>query len=259
MAIIDKHIFSNLTDLTTYLGTKHFVFSNNNTRMKWSYAENTTNSYWEIDTTNGRINFKASDSQYAFRDYIVDFSNTDTPYCGVIYLELANNGCVLYLTPLPSDFSITDLQITCQNGWNYDTTEEDWVKNENILQNGLIVCTPAEQDGYWRYTWRDMDSRKPYWDIDNGHGNVSYHIELPCKMIVPSDLTVILARVFLNSGYWGQNIYQQVAGAIELPYTVFRVNGQKYIGFADSDIYRIPVFKLPNEYITIVSPINSIG
>ena len=250
MALMDKYIFTTFIDLKTYLISKGFVFNNNNDEMRWNYAGN-TDCYWKVDVVGGKMkmNFIASDGQQAFRDYIVDFTNNQ--YCGVIFIELENNGYALYLTPLPDDFPIVDLQITCKNGWDYDEQEEDWVKNDDILQNGLIICTPAEQDNNWRFTWRDMDSRKEYWNIDNGRGYVSYHIELPSKMIMPSDLSVILARVFLNSGYWSNNIYQQVAGEIQLPYTVFRVNGQKYIGFADSDVYRIPVFKLPPEYISV--------
>ena len=44
-------------------------------------------------------------------------------------------------------------------GFDSPSDTETWTANSDKLQNGIIVCTPAEDDGYWRYSW---SKRKDY-------------------------------------------------------------------------------------------------
>lgn len=249
MAIIEKHIFETLPDLQTYLESKNFTIANN--QIRYTPAGTSTSCYWSINPTTQSINFHTSDNTDAFLYDLANFTSQTTPFCGVVYMDLLDNGCILYMTQIPSDFSIADLTFNCANNYRWDTSTQTWIPNGEILQNGLVVCTPAEEDGKWRYTWRDKDARYYKWNVDNTTSSVTSGIEIPSKILVPGSMSVTLTKAFLKSGYWSNYIYVQVLGDGVVPYAVFRVNGQKYIAFSDNANYRCPAFKLPPEYVTI--------
>lgn len=252
MANLDKKIFQTFSDLTTYLTSKGFTINNN--QMRWGQANNNSNCYFTVNSTNGQINFHNSMGETVFSENLIDFTTHSTYYAGVIFLELADSGCALYLTMVPPDTSITTLEFSCNNGYSYDPTTETWVADASItFKNGLIVCSATETDNYWRYSWRDTDTTDPSfrWCIDDCRNKVTKGIELPNKKIIPAEMCVTLTKIYLEYGDWGTHIFQQVLGDINLPMMIFKINGQKYVSFSDNEIYRCPAFPLPPEYAEI--------
>lgn len=246
MAKMEKHLFNTKEELQTYLTNKGFVISNN--QMKWDMVPQSS-SYWTV-TSDGTMNFHTSSGENAFYYNLTDFSNEQI--CGCIFIELANNGCALYLTPLPKDFSINDLTVCCANNYTIDEETGDYVKTEGVyLQNGLVVCTPAEKDGYWRYSWRDVDPSSFYWTVDNCRNKTTKSVEIPNKPMIPADDCVSITHAFLDSGDWSDYIFVQALGEITAPGHIFLMNGQKYIAFTDNTIYQAPVFRLAPEEIKV--------
>lgn len=243
-----KNIYSNFSELSTALTSLGFTISSG--QMRW---HNTPNSqcYWTVDTTNGIINFRTSTNETAFQNPIVDFSNF--AHAGLQFIDLENGGCILYLTPLSDSKSdISDLKMTCAN--NYD---DQGNVTPNTLVNGLIVCTPAEADEKWRYSWRDKDVAQGFrWDIDNTNGAVTKGVEFPVANLVVAPHLVTLQKVYLNSGIWSENIYSMVLGEVDEPIEtiIFKINGQKFIRFTDNTTLRCPVFKLPIEQEIVNDP-----
>lgn len=247
MSTIEKNIFYNYTALKTYLTSKGFLFSDSDTKMRWGSSN--SQCYWTIDTTTGIINFHKSDNTgNAFRHNLTDWG-TGKEWCGCIFITLADSGCALYLTPLPADTGIENLTVCCTNNYHWDSEEEDYVDDSNLLENGLVAVTSAEQDGYWRYTWRDEDNKENhiYWDIDNGQGYTSKGTEIPCANLLPCNNVVTISKAFLQNGRFSNNIYTQVLGELIMPSMIFKINGQKFINFCDNVDYRCPVFRLPAE------------
>lgn len=247
-----KHIYQTYSELITFLtGTNMFTVSNN--QMRWSYANNNSACYFGLDSTDGKIYFIDSLGNNPFGKMLIDYTQTGY-YGAVIFIPLANNGCILYLTMVPSSFSITDLTLSCNNGYDFEEFDspsdtETWTANSDTLKNGIVVCTPAEDDGYWRYSWRDAASPQAFnWCIDNCRNKVTIGTELPSKLILPGDMCVTLTKVFLESGTWSKHIYQQVLGELNIPSMIFKVNGQKYISITDNTGHRAPVFQLPPEF-----------
>ena len=249
MSVLEKYIFHTYNELETYLAGKGFNFGTN----KFTWGDSNSNCYWTIDA-NGTINFHTSTNETAFYHNLTDFANDKD--CGCIFLELANNGCALYLTPLDPDTDITDLQFCMIN--NYHESSGTIVDDSNTLENGLVVVTPAEQDGHWRYLWRDKTPQGSgcYYCIDDTVSNVTTGVEIPHKEMIVAPLTVTILKAYLDGGFWSQNIYTQVLGEVSLPGNVFKINGQKFISFTGNTTYRCPVFKLPPEAAES-SPIDS--
>ena len=160
---------------------------------------------------------------------------------------MAGGGCALYLTPLDISTDINSLQFCLVN--NYHDDDGTIVDDDNLLENGLVVVTPAEQDGHWRYLWRDKTPRGDgcYYCIDDTVSTVTTGTEIPHKYIIPAPLTVTILKAYLDAGFWSQYIYTQVLGEVSLPGNIFKINGQKFISFCGNTTYRCPVFKLPPE------------
>lgn len=247
MGVIEKNIFYNYTELKTYLTSKGFLYSANDTQMRWGNSN--SQCYWTIDTTTGIMNFHKSDNTGpAFYHDLTNWG-TGKEWCGCIFITLADGGCALFITPLPIFTPIQDLTVCCTNNFHWDDEEDDWVDDDNLLENGLVVVTPAEQDGYWRYIWRSQDNHEGhvYWDIDNGQGYTSQGTEIPGVELIKCNNVVTLNKTFLQSGNFSDYIYTQVLGDLLVPSTIFKINGQKFINFCDDVNYRCPAFKLPIE------------
>ena len=243
MSAIEKRIFRNKTDLQNYLTSLGFTIANN--KMTWDNDTNTNNCYWTV-ANDGKMNFHTSTGSNAFHYNLVDFDNDQI--CGVIFIELLGGGCALYMTPLPADFEISKLTISCAN--NYDST---YTKITGVdLQNGLVVCTPAEEDDNWRYSWRSEDPTiNGCWCIDDCVSRTSKGVELPVAKIIDAPETITLAKVYLAPmGQWSNHIFSFVLGETSIPGSIFRLNGQKYINFTDNIEYRSPCFKLPAETLS---------
>lgn len=243
-----KNIYSSFSDLTTALTSLGFTISDG--QMRWHNAPS-AQCYWTIDTTNGTINFKTSTNEDAFQNPIVDFSHF--PYAGMQFIDLENGGCILYLTPLSDSMSdISDLKMTCAN--NYDDQGD---VTPDTLVNGLIVCTPAEADNRYRFSWRDKDVTQGFrWDIDDTNSRVTKGVEFPVANLVVAPHLVTLQKIYLNGGFWSENIYSMVLGEVDEPIEtiIFKINGQKFIRFTDNTTLRCPVFKLPIERETVNDP-----
>ena len=239
-----RKICESFQELTTELTNLGFPINNNN-EMRWGQAPQNTNCYWSIDnTTEGSetINFITSEGEEAFLNPIINFDG-GTKNAGLVFLGLEDDGCMLYLTPLDktgSQAEINNLTYTCAN--NYDTA---YVVTAGTQVNGLVVCTPAEQDQKWRYSWRDKRPDKFRWDVDNTAGYVSSGVEVPEQLMIPESGLITLVRAYLNSGYWSKYIFVEVLGHTTVPSTIFRLNGQKYITFTDNTTSRAPTFKIP--------------
>ena len=227
-------IFYDFNNLLVGLETLGFTIDEND-QMRWGLAPQDSNCYWSIDRENSKMNFVNSEGTEVFTKPIVDMSGSCIT--GVIFMDLAEGGCMLYLTPLQENSSeeiIQNFTYSCTN-----TTADTQV-------NGLVVCTPAETDGKWRYHWRDKGTAFK-WDTDDTVRYISIGSEVPDKLMIPEPGLVTLVRAYLNSGNWSQHIFVEVLGETEVPSSVFRLNGQKYITFTDNTTSRAPTFKLPVE------------
>ena len=255
MAAIEKKIFTEYTTLRSFLSQKGFsiITDGGTERIYWGYAGTSSACYWEVKNGGADIFFKKSNegsdhTQYANRS---SMGFADGNHVGCIFMPLADNGCVLYLTALPPRTPITELTFCCENEWKYDEEEEDYVLDENqLLHNGLIVVTPAEIDGYWRYSWRSQDDTGFYWDVDNGHGTYEYGTEtrqIPQVKLVYGEECCTLVKVLLQNGGWSNYIRVLVLGEVVPPGNIFKINGQKFITFTDNTTQRCPAFKLPAE------------
>ena len=260
MATLEKHIFQTWSELSAYLTSKGFTVANN--KITWDEAPSNIQAYWTYDS-NGTVNFHNSEGNTAFYHNLTDFTNGK--YCGCIFIPLQDDGCILFLSSVDVDFDITNLQLCCIN--NYRDTSGGREDLTNDLDNGIVILTPPESDGYWRYIWFDKESgiydsyhstTSAYkWDIDNTRGIVTQGTEIPCVKIISANLTVTLLKVYLSNGSWSDNIYTQVLGEVTSPGNVFKIDGQKFISIVPgSTEYRVPVFKLPPE-VVIVNPSTS--
>lgn len=249
---MEKRIFTSSTDLRTYLTSKGFIIYDTNSKMRWSTMPSTTSAYWTIDV-NGDFNFnKSNGGGDAFELNLTDFTSATRNWCGCIFIPLIDGGCILYLTSLPEETSVNDLTLCCEDTYEYSGDPETVVVDDTaVLHNGIVVCTPPEVDGYWRCGWRSKDNRsdKFYWDIDDTHGYVSKGTELPSKYVIQVGMNISLVRVYLNSGYWSNYIFEQPLGEVQVPSAVFKINGQRYISLTDNTTYRCPVFRLPPQEV----------
>ena len=264
---LEKRIFENLTSLKEYFVDKGFIISNG--EMRWGLANQNSNCYWSIDDTEETINFVDSDGNHAFPYSLADFS--EGRVTGVAFLPLKDNGFAMNITPLNEGTGTNQFTVSCDFGC-YSTG----VIIPSQPQNGLIVCTAAEEDGWWRHSWRAKPSRtnamaqtrylEPafQWVIDNGRQNVLTSQEIPtvCRWNVANSLTI--SKVFLADGYWSKYIYMENLGTNSSPGMVFKINGQKFISFCSANIeegtdeggwtirqYRNPCFLMADEDITI--------
>lgn len=240
---LEKHLFYNITEVTDFLEDKGFIISNN--KILWDNAESDTACYWTFN--NNIINFRRSDGQNAFSKSLVDFNYEEIiegetvtrPVCAIISVPLMDGGIAIYMGMVTEDTRITDITLSCAN-------------TDPILNNGLIVVSPAEDDGHWYYGWNGNtpNDTQLYWCLDNGHGNYEYDSnvkEVPIKNLIPSHLNITLVRSYLNTGYWSKNFRIQVSGDTITPGYIFKVNGQKYIVFTNNTSTRAPAYKLPEE------------
>lgn len=264
MSILEKHIFQTWADLQTFLVSKNFTIANN--KIKYSLAPNSTKCYWSYDSE-GTINFVDSLGNNAFYHNLTDFANDK--YCGCVWIELKDNGFVLFLSPIATDFDITNLTLCCINNYHCSDTSENipvYVDDNNPLENGVVVCTPAEQDSYWRFCWRDKDiittevstvpSPTYKWNIDNTQDIVTIGTEIPYAELISAPMTVTLLKAYMANGFWSDYIYTLVLGQVDPPGDIFKLNGQKFLSISDNSTYRCPAFKLPPEHEE-VNPTNS--
>lgn len=263
---LEKRIFEDFTSLKSYLTSKGFVISNG--EMRWGDANQDSNCYWSLDETEGTMNFVDSDGNNAFPNSLVDFS--EGRVTGIALLLLKDNGIAINITPLNEGMGTNTFTLSCDFGYDY---------NGNMIltspQNGLIVCTPEEDDGWWRYSWRKSFTvlgtnynrfAEPafQWVIDNGRQNVLAGQEVPtvCRWNVSNSLT--LSKVFLADGFWSKYIYMENLGINASPGMVFKINGQKFISFCSANIqegnigstwtirpYRNPCFLMADDETTI--------
>ena len=245
MSTVEKRLFTNITEVTDFLEDIGFTITNN--KILWDAAENDSDCYFDI--TNNIITFIRSDGQSAFTKNLVDFDYEEIieeetvtrPKCAVIFMQLADNGYILYLGMVREDTSLSEITICCSNA-NPD------------LNNGLVVCSPPEGDGHWYYGWNhpNSDDTVFQWCLDNGHGNYEYGSEVnqvPQKKCIQSYGNITLVRSFLNSGYWSKNFRVQVTGETQIPAYIFKANGQRYIVITNNTDFRAPAYKLPAEAV----------
>ena len=264
---LEKRIFEDLESLKTYLTSKGFVIADG--EMRWGSANQDSNCYWSIDDTEGTMNFVDSDGNEAFPYSLTDFS--EGRVTGVAFLLLRDNGCILNITPLNEGTNTSQFTLSCDFGCS--CTGEI---NPAVPQNGLVVCTAEEDDGYWRYSWREkprpgVSGMYPTiyappafnWIIDNCRHNVlSREIPNVSRWEVANTLTI--SKVFLADGYWSKYIYMENLGTNASPGMVFKINGQKFISFCSADIqegtsvrpgtinkYRNPCFLMADDEVSI--------
>lgn len=279
--VFEKRICKTIEELKAYLEDKGFDFNLVEDhdeedygcyRMRWGpahYLPNTsprqpTKCYWRFNMDEKRVNFIGSNGKNAFppedglrpADFEFEINGiTIEHYCGVIFMELADNGCALYMSPIAKNFSINELDFCCKPGY---ITEDSPDIDENYtytstyadLQNGLILCTAPEEDGHWRYSWRYKDSREHKWVIDDTVSNITWGKEIPYATIIPADLCVTLTKTLLNSGHWSNYIYTQVLGNAYPPNTIFKVGGQKFMSFTDNPPIIVEEFNSEKIYKT---------
>lgn len=245
---IEKFMFYNIGDVTNYLESKGFTISNN--KILWDEAEADTSCYWQIN--NNVITFHRSDGQSAFTKDLVNFNYTETiddgeggtttvsrPNCVIFFIPLADNGIALYMGMVTEDTTLSETYYSCAN-------------DDPVMNNGLVVLSPEEDDGHWYYGWNSPTDNNFHWCLDNGHGSYEYDTnvqQLPPVQIYQTAHSLTLVRCYLNTGYWSKNFRQQVTGDLESPGCIFKINGQKYITFTNNSIYRAPAYKLPAESV----------
>ena len=242
MGLMEKRLFQTKEELQSYLTSKGFTIANN--KMTWDDMTHNTNAYWTV-ANDGTMNFHTSSGESAFYYNLVDFSNNQK--CACVFIELANDGCALYLSPVPSTFTLSDVTISCANNYQSDG-EGGYEKIEGQdLQNGLVVLTPAENDGYWRYSWRDKDITVVAWDVDDCRTRTLKAQEITNQELtsVPGCLT--MGHVYLDYGDWSNYIFIILLAEISAPGRIFKMNGQKYITFTDNSTIQAPAFRLPPE------------
>ena len=244
MSELVKTIVTSKAELEGLLEDLDFTISNS--KVYWA-AAGTTGCYWEF--TNNELNFKTSENQTAFTNNLTDFANGKN--AGVIFTYLSNGGCILYITPLDTDISITELNFSCT------------IADDNLtLKNGLMCITPPEKDNHWRFIWRcdDRTTTQYMWCVDNTAGIVTEGIEVPYKQMINVPLIATLVKMYLECSEWSKHVFVQVLGQVEPPGIVFKINGQKFITFMDDDTptsgvqYRTPCFKLPPQEASLNPP-----
>lgn len=255
--LYDKRICKTYSELRNYLEDLGFIFDevtgdqDHKEEMRWNSS---TRCCWICNPTTEQINFIGSNDKMAFPPHnglrLADFHWNETiegetvrieKYCGVIFMELADGGCALYMSPVAKNFSINDLNFCCKPGYkttdNHDPlTEEEYhyTSTNADLQNGLVVHTAPEADHHWRVSWRYKDSREHKWVIDDTVSNITWGKEIPYVRLIPADLCVTVTKTLLNSGDWSKYIYTQVLGNAYPPNTIFKVGGQKFMSFTDN-------------------------
>lgn len=241
--------------LKDYLETKGFTFeaipNSSNKRMFYAAAGMDTDCYWIVKNGYSQYNFMTSIGEEAFRNYATINS---THAIGCIYMPLTNNGCILYLTTLPIDASVGDLELNCKNEFMYDESDPPQIvpNPDQLLHNGLVAITPAEHDNRWRYSWRDKSIDDFYWDVDTGKGVYEYGdnvSQIPTVKMHQAEQCVSLTKAALQNGGWSNYIRVLVLGTINPPTAIFKINGQKFIAITDNTTKRCPVFKLPAEQL----------
>lgn len=243
---MEKYIFENINQVKTYLTSIGFTISGS--KILWSYAESDTQCYFQI--VNNIITFKRSDGQSAFEKDLVNFDYVETitvddepvqverPLCAVITIPLQEHGMAIYMGMVVEGTTAQDIEISCSN-------------KDTLMNNGLVVISPAEADGHWYYGWNDPTAGSEfYWSMDNGHGSYEYGENV--TNVAPKDIyslpgTISLTKTFLRTGHWSKNFRVEVAGDLTPPAFIFTLNGQKYIVFTNNTTKRAPAYKLPPE------------
>lgn len=248
--LFEKRIFNNATDMKTYLLSKGFVISNG--EMRWGAANQDSLCHWSWDDDDGVVNFIDSNGEEAFPFNLSSFGPRAPLYTdltGVIFCPLKNNGCLLNIAPTPSGnvqpysptYLIEDFNhftLSCELG-----TLRSGERRRGYVQNGLVACTPAEQDGRWRYSWRIYETaiagdgaNDGYyfppsfrWVIDNGRAGEACYV--PTVERWDTQFAVALSKVYLDQGFLSNNIYMQLMGENEAPGLIFTINGQRFISF----------------------------
>ena len=242
--VLEKRLFTSFSSLKLYLTNKGFTINSSNGQMRWGAANANSLCHWQFDNTNEELNFVDSLGNEAFPFSLCDFSSGRIT--GVAFIELEDGGCAINVTPLNEGSSTSDFTLSCALGY-----DPDYSMNTSLPQNGLVVCTPEEDDGYWRYGWREKPDR-----VQNG-GN--YYFKTPsfswvidnCRNIVTSgkeistvsrwevSQTISIAKVYLADGYWSNYIYNQILGTNQAPGQVFELNGKKFISFCPEDLTEV--------------------
>lgn len=278
---IDKGIVSDFEELKARLRKLGFTISGG--KMRWGEAPQDSNCYWTVNSATDKltINFQNSQGNKVFHEPLVHMAvdTSETPYpgytpefdpnyndrtkAGFIFIKLMGGGCLLYLTPIhKDDDTLQYLYPSCYV--DKTQTHKNGVKVKN---NGIVICTPAEEDGKWRYSWRNdegydgiypFDSSQGYrretrgffkWCIDNTQDTMSVGEEFPIANLIPAEMTLAMAKTYFSNGYWSNNIYNAISGnpPSDGVGTIFKINNQRYIIITDNNIWRCPVFKLPIE------------
>lgn len=264
--LYEKKYFSDPATMKEYLINKGFIFTQGphygqaqypiQEEMRWGQANQNTACYWGWSDSAGVITFVDSngveifDSMSVFpqwditHTYITNFRAT-----GVIFCKLKNNSILLNIAPFTfnnyspdSGSGINELITSIQNYFTLSC--EFYNPPSNIIKNGLVACTAAEEDEKWRYSWRKQNwltathntCMPPsfVWTIDNGSlGNVT---DLPSVQRWDTQFCLALSKVVLPEGFFSNNIYTQVMGQNEIPGMIFTVNGQRFISFCSENI-----------------------
>ena len=256
----EKRFFLYPSDLKTYLEGLGFVIDTNN-HMRWGYADQNSDCYWVWNDTSGLTEFIDSNGNSIFYDPITRWP-TRNPVTGdivtfrttgVVFCALKNNGCIINFKTFDASYleggegSTGQIIYVTRDMQNELTITCKLLNNaEHYSQNALIACTPAEEDGKWRYSWRnqmyssDITTPKSYfppsfeWIIDNGvAGNTGM---LPSVQRWDVQFALALAKVYLPQGFISNNIYTQIMGDNEEPGMVYTINGQRYISLCPENL-----------------------
>ena len=233
--ILERRLLESYTDLKAYFLSKGFTISNDG-KMRWGEANQNSLCYWQFDDSVEELNFIDSNGNEIFPFSLCDF-NLDR-ITGVALLNLKDDGIAVNITPLNEGTSATDFTISCALGYSVNNAGQI-IMNESVPQNGLVVCTPAEQDGKWRYSWRATPAVNTnqncwlpssfIWTIDNTNGSVIPGREISTVSRWELSNVITITKTFLSEGFWSDYIYTQVVGINESPGRIITTNGQKYI------------------------------
>ena len=236
--IVEKVIIESYAELKTWLTNKGFTISNN--EMRWGAANQDTNCHWEFNDEDETLIFLDSDDNNVFHRSLCDF--TSGRVTGIALLKLKDNGVAININPYDEGTTTSSFTVSCAFVGRGSADNISY-----MYQEGLVVCTPAEQDGKWRYSWRGTNSwsdpsagmrvNAPYftWIIDNGVHNVL--IGVPSVRLWNVSQYVAINKVYLPEGFFSKYIYMQTMGNNQFPGLGFKLNGQKFISFFRDNNY----------------------
>ncbi len=183
---------------------------------------------------------------------------------GCLAVKLLDGGIAICISQIANGVHQDKIYFCCENNYTRETDEEagtsELVPKGKIMNNGLLVLTPAEDDYDWRAGWRDEqkgegeDPTHFQWNTLNiKTGNISYGSEANSEAkIIENHFGVSLVKMAFNdTNTLSKYIYLFVSGIMSAPGATFTIHGYNFIAFTDNTVYRCPVFKLATPARTI--------